>query len=182
MSANHNKNSSLRKDKMACSKLVTELLLKTVYIQYWLKAVKQKRGGGKTYYISAFLFENNSPNYAAAVATAAATVATARATTVTTAMVAIHWDGAQRVVIKTAWMMPTRKRDDAYRDTCQSLCVVFFTLDRRQVNKLPPQGTTQTQGSVFGSTVETKSCKIMKLWVNYNGIALRITASDHLGC
>ena len=46
----------------------------------------------------------------ATVATAAATVATARATTVTTAMVAIHWDGAQRVVIKTAWMMPTRKR------------------------------------------------------------------------
>ena len=55
----------------------------------------------------------------ATVATAAATVATARATTVTTAMVAIHWDGAQRVVIKTAWMMPTRKRDDAYRGTCQ---------------------------------------------------------------
>ena len=55
----------------------------------------------------------------ATVATAAATVATARATTVTTAMVAIHWDGAQRVVIKTAWMMPTRKRDDAYGDTCQ---------------------------------------------------------------
>ena len=55
----------------------------------------------------------------ATVATAAATVATARATTVTTAMVAIHWDGAQRVVIKTAWMMPTRKQDDAHRDTCQ---------------------------------------------------------------
>ena len=55
----------------------------------------------------------------ATVATAAATVATARATTMTTAMVAIHWDGAQRVVIKTAWMMPTRKRDDAYRGTCQ---------------------------------------------------------------
>jgi hypothetical protein len=44
---------------MACSKLVTELLLKTVYIQYWLKAV---------------LFENNSPNYAAAVATGVTSV------------------------------------------------------------------------------------------------------------
>ena len=73
-------------------------------------------------------------------------------------MVAIHWDGAQRVVIKTAWMMPTRKRDDAYRDTCRSLCFVFFTPDRRGPPP-PAQGTTQTQGSVFGSIVETKSCK-----------------------
>ena len=49
----------------------------------------------------------------------------------------IHWDGAQRVVIKTAWMMLAGKRDDTHRETCQD--------DQTQIGSMKkgtPHGTS----------------------------------------